>query len=278
MMKLTVLMDNTATLDKPYLAESGLGFLIETEDAKIIFDTGYSPIFLSNARKMGIDLTDATGVVISHGHNDHTNGLPALGEVLFRAGKRIPLILHPGCLEKKWWRNKEGSLEDIGMPGDRYYFEKFYDVVMVDTPTLLGHELFFLGEIPRTIRSANEPIGLISNQVNSLIPDFVLDDSAIVYNGQDGLVVINGCAHSGLVNILTYVAELFPGKPISAVIGGFHMLAKEPAWLEEMVAKLKDFEPRRFYPCHCTDEASRATLRQHFAVSDISVGSTFFFE
>jgi 7,8-dihydropterin-6-yl-methyl-4-(beta-D-ribofuranosyl)aminobenzene 5'-phosphate synthase len=135
-----------------------------------------------------------------------------------------------------------------------------------------------LGEIPRTVRAANEPIGLVANQVNSLIPDFVQDDSAIVYDGQDGLVVINGCAHSGLVNILAYVTELFPEKPLAAVIGGFHMLAKEPDWLVDTGTALKKYQPRRIYPCHCTDESSRAYLRSQFAVSDVSVGSTFFFE
>jgi 7,8-dihydropterin-6-yl-methyl-4-(beta-D-ribofuranosyl)aminobenzene 5'-phosphate synthase len=275
---LTVLMDNTATLDKPYLAESGLSFLIETDDAKIIFDTGYSPLFLSNARKMGIDMRDITGVAISHGHNDHTNGLPALAALLKQNGSRVPLILHPGCFEKKWWRNKDGTLEDIGMPGDRDFFENLYDIVAAETPMELGDSLYFLGEIPRRMRAYNEPIGLVANQVNSMIPDFVQDDSAIVFDGRDGLVVINGCAHSGLVNILAYVSELFPEKPIAAVIGGFHMLSKGPAWLQELGEELKRYQPRRIYPCHCTDEASRAFLRSHFSVCDISVGTAITFE
>jgi 7,8-dihydropterin-6-yl-methyl-4-(beta-D-ribofuranosyl)aminobenzene 5'-phosphate synthase len=278
MMKLTVLMDNTATLDKPYLAESGLSFLIETDDAKIIFDTGFSPLFLSNARKMGIDMKDITGVAISHGHNDHTNGLPSLAALLNQVGRRVPLVLHPGCLEKKWWRNKDGTLEDIGMPRDREFFESQYDIITADMPMELGENLYFLGEIPRTMRAANEPIGLIANQVNSMIPDFVQDDSAIVFDGKDGLVVINGCAHSGLVNILAYVKDLFPEKPIDAVVGGFHMLSKNPVWLSEMGENLKKYQPRRIYPCHCTDEASRAHLRSQFSVCDISVGSTFTFE
>ena len=278
MMKLTVLMDNTATLDKPYLAESGLSFLIETDNAKIVFDTGYSPIFLSNARKMGIDLKDITGVAISHGHNDHTNGLPALAAVLKQDDLRVPLVLHPGCLEKKWWRNKDGTLEEIGMPEDRSFYERNYDLTTSKTPMELDDNLYFLGEIPRSVKNANEPIGLVANQVNSLIPDFVQDDTAIVYDGADGLVVINGCAHSGLVNILDYTTVLFPGKPLAAVIGGFHMLSKDAAWLEAMTDTLKEYQPRRIYPCHCTDEASRSHLRSQFAVGDVSVGSTFFFE
>lgn len=277
-MKLTVLMDNTTILDMPYLSESGLSFLIETDDAKVVFDTGYSAIFLSNARKMGIDLTDITAVAISHGHNDHTNGLPALGKLLLRKGKRVPVVLHPACMEKKWWANKDGSLEEIGMPMDRQALSMYYDVTTSEEVTKIGERLFFLGAIPREDLGANESIGLVADNESKLVPDFVPDDSAIVYDGRDGLVVINGCAHSGLVNILRYARVLFPGKPLAAVIGGFHMLSKNQAWLEDTTTKIKTFEPKNIYPCHCTDEASRAYLRSHFNVETIGVGSMLSFD
>lgn len=277
-MKLTVLMDNTTILDTPYLGESGLSFLIETEEGKIVFDTGFSPLFLSNARKMGIDMTTIDAVVISHGHNDHTNGLPTLGKLLNREGKRVPIILHPGCLQKKWWRNKDGELEEIGMPGDRKEMERYYDIKAIEELTKIADSLYFLGYIPRKYPAANEPIGLVVNKENKLVPDFVIDDSALVYDGKEGLVVINGCAHSGLINILSYVKEQFPKKPVAAVIGGFHMLAKEQEWLNGMAEELKKFEPKRIYPCHCTDEASRAYLRSRFSVGELGVGSILVFE
>lgn len=277
-MKLTVLMDNTTILDKPFLSESGLSFLIETDDAKVIFDTGYSPIFLSNARKMGIDLTDATAIAISHGHNDHTYGLPALGKLLLRKGKRVPLMLHPACIEKKFWRNKDGSLEEIGMPMNRHELGVYYDITLTEEVTKLGDRLYFMGSIPREYPEANESIGLIAKQDNELVPDFVQDDTAIVFDGKEGLVIINGCAHSGLINILQYTQEIFPSKPIAAVIGGFHMLSKDPAWLCSTSAKIKSYGPRSIYPCHCTDEASRAYLRGHFQVGAIGVGTVLPFE
>jgi len=277
-MKLTVLMDNNTILDSPCLGESGLSFLIETADVKIVFDTGYSPIFLSNARKLGIQLTDIDAVAISHGHNDHTNGLPALGKLLKRNGKRCPLILHPACLSKKWWRIKDGSLEEIGMPDNREFFEKYYDVITTDSPMKIGESLYFLGAIPRTDPVNNESIGLVCNAENVLVPDFVPDDSALVYDGVDGLVIINGCAHSGITNILKYTREIFPGKPVAAVVGGFHMQNKNTAWLRETAAKIKTYNPKCIYPCHCTDEASRAYLRSQFAVGTIGVGSELIFK
>jgi 7,8-dihydropterin-6-yl-methyl-4-(beta-D-ribofuranosyl)aminobenzene 5'-phosphate synthase len=277
-MNFTVLMDNTTILDTPYLSESGLSFLIETDDAKIVFDTGNSPIFLSNARKMGIDLTDITAVVISHGHNDHTNGLPVLGKLLYRKGSRVPVILHPACMDKKHWANKDGSLEEIGMPIGRNALEKYYDVTPATEVTRIGDSLYFLGTIPRYDSSANESIGLVANAEGLLVPDFVIDDSAIIYDGKDGLVIINGCAHSGLVNILRYAQVIFRDKPIAAVIGGFHMLSKDQAWMEDTTAKIKVFEPKKIYPCHCTDEASRTTLRSQFQVGTVGVGTVLSFE
>ncbi len=277
-MRLTVLIDNTSILDTPYLAESGLSFLIETDEEKVVFDTGFSPIFLSNARKMGIDLTETSSVAISHGHNDHTNGLPSLGKLLQRKGKRVPLILHPACLEKKWWRTKDGELEEIGMPCSQKSLEQYFEVKPTEKPMLIGSSLYYLGAIPRKHPAVNEPIGLVNNPNQLLTPDFVLDDSAMVFDGEDGLVLINGCAHSGLINILSYVKELFPGKPVEAVIGGFHIQAKSQEWLKDMAEELKIFEPKRIYPCHCTDEASRAFLRSRFSVGAIGVGSVLSFE
>jgi len=204
--------------------------------------------------------------------------LPALGKLLHRQGKRVPLILHTACLEKKWWRNKDGELEEIGMPVNQESLEQYYEVNPTEKPMQIGASLYFLGAIPRKYPEANEPIGLVNNPNQGLTPDFVIDDSALVFDGKDGLVVINGCAHSGLINILNYVKELFPGKPVEAVIGGFHIQAKSQAWLNSMTEELKKFEPKRIYPCHCTDEASRAYLRSRFSVGSIGVGSVLSFE
>ena len=277
-MKLTVLIDNSTIIDKPFLGEPGLSLLIETEDAKVVFDCGYSPVFLSNARKMGITMTEITKVVLSHGHNDHSGGLAALGKLLQREGKRVPIVLHPACFEKKWWRNEDGSIEKIGMPGDREFLERYFEVLPTEQPLKIADSLYFLGAIPRRDPAANEPVGLVVNRENLLIPDFVPEDSAIVFDGKEGLVVINGCAHSGLVNILSYTQALFPGKPIAAVLGGFHMLSKDQEWLEAAAKKIKAFEPHRIYPCHCTDEVSRAYLRSILSVGAIGVGSVLLFQ
>ena len=91
-MKLKVLIDNNTYIDQYYFGEPGLSYLIETDDAKILFDTGYSGIYLTNADLMNIDLSDITHLVISHGHNDHTGGMACLLDYEF---KNVDFIAHP---------------------------------------------------------------------------------------------------------------------------------------------------------------------------------------
>ena len=277
-MKLTVLMDNTTIIDQPYIGESGLSFLIETEDETVIFDTGWTPLFLSNARKMGIDLTKAAAVVISHGHSDHTGGLVALGKLMKRAGKKAPLVLHPLSLEKKWWANENGKIEEIGIPVEKNSIEAYFKLLPTVQPKKIGRSLLFLGEIPRPEGEQPEAIGFVVNAENQRIPDYLKDDSALVYEGRDGLVVITGCSHSGVPNLLRYVNDLYSGEKIRALIGGFHMLSREENWLAVESDKIKEFEPETIYPCHCTDEASRCFLRKEFCTGVLGVGRVFTFE
>lgn len=277
-MKLTVLMDNTTIIDQPYLGESGLSFLIETEDETVIFDTGWTPLFLSNARKMGIDLTKASAVVISHGHNDHTGGLATIGRLMNRVGKNVPLVLHPACLEKKWWENENGKIEEIGILADLDTLEAYFELHPTVQPKRIGRSLLFLGEIPRPKGEEPEAIGYVVNADNQRIPDQLKDDSALVYEGRDGLVIITGCSHSGVPNLLRYVTALYPGEKIRALIGGFHMLSREENWLAVEAAKIKEFEPGTIYPCHCTDEASRCFLRREFSTGSLGVGTVLTFD
>ena len=108
-MKLTVLVDNNTTIDRYFLGEPALSFLIEDGEERALFDAGYSDAFVQNAAKLGVDLTRITQIVLSHGHDDHPRGLPAL----FALGdhRSVPLTAHPDCF---WPTRSEGLA--IGMP------------------------------------------------------------------------------------------------------------------------------------------------------------------
>ena len=117
-MKLTVLTDNTTRIDAYYLGEPGVSYYLEDGEEKILFDTGYSDVYLHNADLLGIDLTKLSAIVFSHGHDDHTRGLLYFPET----ERKITVYGHPGVLEQK---RCDGL--SIGMPMTREELEKRFE-------------------------------------------------------------------------------------------------------------------------------------------------------
>ena len=103
-MKLTVLLDNNTYIDQYFFGEPGLSYLLETDTEKILFDTGYSGIYLKNAKLMHVDLSNITHLIISHGHSDHTGGITHL---LNYGLKNVQFIAHPNCFDKKRKNGKD---------------------------------------------------------------------------------------------------------------------------------------------------------------------------
>ena len=112
-MKLTILTDNNTIIDRYLLGEPGLSFYLEDGEDSLLFDVGYSDVFLQNARTLGIDLANVPRIVFSHGHDDHTRGLLALHQQSMLAGKTI--VAHPAALNPKY-RDVDGQRLDIGAP------------------------------------------------------------------------------------------------------------------------------------------------------------------
>ncbi len=250
-MKLTVLCDNTARIDAYYLAEPGVAYLLEEGEAKILFDTGYSDVYVRNAEKLGIALEDLTALVISHGHNDHTGGLVHLPP----QGRKLPLYGHPLIFERKLYHGDE-----IGAPYTEAEAGEIFDLRLSAEPVQLTEHLWFLGEIPRTNDFENQsPVGqrMVEGQ---WVPDYLPDDSALVYRGQEGLTIITGCSHSGINNMTAYAQKLFGEERVVGIIGGFHMLQMNRQ-AEETVRWLDKLRPRHLRPCHCTCFHARAAIQ-----------------
>lgn len=248
-MKLTVLCDNNTLIDRYYLGEPALSFLVEDEGKKILFDTGYSDVFMINAEAMDIDLNEVDAVVLSHGHNDHTGGLQFLDEL------ECPLYCHPECD-----RHKEYQGTDISMPVSLE--ELNFEVHRTINPVKVSEHLTFLGEIPRKAQT-----------VSPLETDWLYDDSAMVYEAEKGLFVITGCSHSGIINICEYARALFDDKPIISVIGGFHIQG-DPALAREAGAYFARQGIKVLFPCHCTDLQAKAILAKYVPVREVGVGLT----
>jgi len=272
-MKLTVLVDNNTIIDRYFLGEPGVSFFIQAEDKNILFDTGYSDIFISNAHKLGISMYDIDYVAISHGHNDHTWGLVPLIRLYTEArceGMKLEkpvLLAHEQAFEGKYY----GS-ETIGSLLSAKVLEEHFDVKLGKSPCWITDKLVFLGEIERTNGFENRrPVGKRTNQ-GSMEDDYVPDDTALAYKSADGLVIITGCSHSGICNIIEYAKKVTGESRITDVIGGFHLLDPDKEQLENTKNYIRQAGVRTMHPCHCTDFNSRLALTQASGIKEVGVG------
>lgn len=264
-MKLYVLIDNNTIIDSYYKGEPALSFYIETQNCKVLFDTGYSDLFLENAQKMNLPIQDIDYIVLSHGHNDHTLGLKYL--LNFKFNKRVKIIGHPLVFNKKI--DVDGS--DIGSYLSIEDLNQKFELLLSEKPVKINKNLTFLGEIPRILDKETTAIGDIIID-GKAYPDHLLDDSALVFEKESKITIITGCSHSGLINIIDYAQKITDCNEINSIIGGFHLLDNELNNNEKIVKHLKLQTINKLYPCHCTGLKAKCSLMQHFNVYDVGVG------
>ncbi len=263
-MQLTVLVDNTTQIDKYYLGEPGLSFYLEDGQNKILFDCGYSDVFLKNAEKMGIDLSDLSVLVFSHGHDDHTGGLSCLPQ----SKNPVKIIAHPDTFAAK----QSGGI-NAGSALRAEQLADIYDMHLSVHPQKVSGHLLFLGEIP--VSNDFEPrIQFGERQTPAgFEPDFVREDSALVYDTDDGIYIITGCSHAGICNIISYAKQISK-KPVLGVIGGFH-LKNVDMRVQKTIAFLEKENLHILCPCHCTSFAVKAAINEKIPVTEIGSGSRF---
>lgn len=270
-MRITILMDNQTEIDRYFLGEPAVSYWIETEGKSFLFDTAYSGAYLENGAQLGIDATTAEAILLSHGHNDHTGGLPHLLEKI-QGKRRMNLICHPHTLLPK--RFQGGA---IGCPLSLAEIEEKTILTQTAEPLWLTEKLVFLGEIPR--RHPFEPayaVGIIEVEGQER-PDFVLDDTALAYVGEDGIYIITGCAHGGICNIISYAKEVTGCQQIQGILGGFHLFELDERSLATIDFLVQEQIPQ-LYPCHCTSFAVRSTLHQSAKVQEAAVGKILLWE
>lgn len=271
-MKITVLVDNTTTM-RDLKAESGFSLYIEDQSTKILFDTGCSTLFLENAHKLGINLLEAQYIVLSHGHYDHTWGLKHLHN-LHRNINTIsnvkPILLtHPLSFNQR----TRGNIE-MGCDITETELLTSFTIKKSITPVWITDQLVFLGEIKRTFSyEGNHTIGHIIKD-GPPIPDYMEDDTALVYKSNQGIVIITGCSHSGICNIVEQAKEVCQDDRIVAIIGGLHLRKPPTQQLNSTIAYLQQANVEKLYACHCTDQPSRIALAQLGNLQDITVGTT----
>jgi 7,8-dihydropterin-6-yl-methyl-4-(beta-D-ribofuranosyl)aminobenzene 5'-phosphate synthase len=256
---ITILVDNQT--HEGLHAEHGLAMWIEADGRRILFDTGQGAALASNAQALGVDLKDTDMLVLSHGHYDHTGGIP---ELLRQSGK-VDVYCHSGVVQPRY-AIREGRPKPIQMPTkamaalDRLPSQRLH---WIRQPTWLTEDIGITGFIPRGSNYEDtggpfylDPEGRYADPIN--------DDLALWIRQDDELVVCVGCSHAGLVNTLNYIRDLNHGQRIRTVIGGFHLLDAGSERLERTISALTELEPETVIPCHCTGDNAVAMLRQTF--------------
>lgn len=265
-LRITVLVDNAA-VDERLQAEHGLSFWIEADRRRILFDVGASNALLRNALQLDVPLDEVDEIVLSHGHFDHTGGLAA---VLKTVGKR-DVYLHPAALQNKFAREKSPPHRDIGISktGDGRFDESILRnwarrFVCTPLPTMLSTGIGLTGQIPRCndFEDVGGPFYLDESCSD---PDLLLDDQAMFVETCEGTVVILGCAHSGVVNTLDYVAKLTGRDEIFAVVGGMHLLRAGNSRLDATIDALRRYGVAYVGPAHCTGVDATRRLREAFS-------------
>jgi 7,8-dihydropterin-6-yl-methyl-4-(beta-D-ribofuranosyl)aminobenzene 5'-phosphate synthase len=240
--------------------EHGLSLHIESDYYSLLFDSGSSDAYIKNASFLGIDLSNLDAVVLSHGHYDHGGGLPALLELM--SADPPPLFVGRGFDSNRVAR--EGANEaDIGLTRPLIP-EGLPGAIVIETVEEAGGGVFVLPKAEMVYEASIDPRFRSLSGADEK-PDTFDDELSLVAIGDEGLTVVTGCAHRGILNIVEAARAAFPGRPIRAVVGGFHLSALPDGELASVARDLAAMEPGSVFCCHCTGPRGFAALRHELA-------------
>jgi 7,8-dihydropterin-6-yl-methyl-4-(beta-D-ribofuranosyl)aminobenzene 5'-phosphate synthase len=248
-------------------AEHGFSALVTVQcgnaSSTLLFDTGASPDGLAvNAERLGIDVGGLQCVVLSHGHFDHAGGFDGLARLRGRSG--LPLTVHPAVWTRRRLELPAGQGLEMPTLSRGALEREGFEVIERRQPSLLAGGILITGEVDRVTEFEHGmPPQHQAWDGHGWRPDpTVIDDQALVINVRGrGLVVVTGCGHAGVVNIIRHAMRLTGVSRLLAVIGGFHLSgpAFEPV-IEPTVAALTELAPGLLAPGHCTGWRAQHTL------------------
>jgi 7,8-dihydropterin-6-yl-methyl-4-(beta-D-ribofuranosyl)aminobenzene 5'-phosphate synthase len=258
-MKITCVVDDRASQDSALRAEHGASFAIEAEGRTVLFDTGQSSeVLLSNMARLGLRPEAIDALVLSHAHYDHTGGLAGLLDRV----QGIPLYAHPDLFTERF-RRTDTSLKKVGPSSDRAELAGRVDLRLSAEPVEVIPGVWTSGEIgDRTEPEGRSPTHSV-RQGDGWIADPYRDDLSVVLEAADGLVLVCGCCHAGLLNTMAQVRSAF-GRDPGVVVGGTHLRDLDAATLDHVAQELRQCGSPRLWLGHCTGERAFRALQEAF--------------
>jgi 7,8-dihydropterin-6-yl-methyl-4-(beta-D-ribofuranosyl)aminobenzene 5'-phosphate synthase len=260
--KVTILVDNVVPGKSRFIGEHGFSIFVETADGNFLFDTGRGKTIIHNAITCKKDLRDIRGIVLSHSHHDHTGGLP---EVL-PYHSNIKVYAHPDIFLKRYRLKPDGERKFSGVPFRKeYLINTSADFTFNTRETELAPGAYLTGVVPRTTPfEIGDMPGRYMEKDGDTVPDIVADDQSLILNTRRGYVIVLGCAHAGLFNIISHTFHLFGEQPVYAIIGGTHLGYVDDTQIKHTIDALRDLNVSHLVPSHCTGIHVAARLSHEF--------------
>lgn len=282
MIKFTFLSENK-TENPCFTAEHGLSIYIDVNGRQLLFDTGSSELFIKNAKNMNLDLTEIEAVVISHGHFDHTQGLPFFCKInkkakiyIHRNGFKKSYGMEDGKLDKEqcgilWTENEKREMED------RFIY--------TENRVEISEDIVVSGTIPNSYGCNMSEMFYNEDETGKLSADDMSHEQFLVIRDRDedgyspGIYIFSGCSHKGILAPIKYAKELFPGEKILGLIAGMHLYRASHQSIEKLLDEISGHEIEMVMPVHCTGVTAICQLKS--SLGDIcwipTVGNSYEF-
>lgn len=255
--KCTILLENTQSELLSTKTEHGLSMLIEIENSKFLFDLGSTGIFYDNAILMNKQLKDVKSVVLSHSHYDHCSGL-----LDFLTKESIEEIYLGNDFFKEKYAKNDSTITYLGCGFDKeYLISKNIKINHITDTYKLCDSLYIVTNFKQHYEHEIIPQRFVNGSLDNLICDNFNDEIALVKENENGLTLIVGCAHRGILSIIKSINNTFD-KNITTVIGGVHLNAADDSRIQFTIKELENLGIKKTYFCHCSGKKITEELRK----------------